>query len=182
MKSEITLHDKTFIPFLPYEKICSAIDDVARRINDDYKNIEDPPVLLCILNGSIMFTGELMKRLDFDCELVSMKVSSYEGIESTGKIRQVMGLTGSLRGKHVIIVEDIVDTGNTIDSLVCIAKGEGATDVKICSMLLKPEVYRKTIPIDYVAMSIPNRFIVGFGLDYNNLGRNYKDIYVLKNQ
>ena len=154
----------------------------AEKINADYKDTTEPPVILCILNGSIMFTGELMKRLDFDCELVSMKVSSYDGIESTGKIRQVMGLTGSLRGKKVIITEDIVDTGNTIDALVSIARSEGAADVRICSMLLKPDVYKKTIPIDYVAMSIPNRFIVGFGLDYNELGRNYKDIYVLKSE
>lgn len=180
MKQEITLHDKTFVPFIPYEKIIEAIDKVAGKINEDYKGSEVPPVLLCILNGSIMFTGELMKRLDFDCELVSMKVSSYDGTESTGKIRQVMGLTGSLKGKRVLIIEDIVDTGNTIDSLVSIARGEGASEVKICSMLLKPDVYKKTIPINYVAMSIPNDFIVGFGLDYNNLGRNYKDIYVLK--
>lgn len=182
MKQEIKLHDKVFVPFIPYEKVCAAIDAVAEKINNDYKDCSEPPVLLCILNGSIMFTGELMKRLDFDCELISMKVSSYEGTESTGKIRQVMGLTGSLKGKRVIIVEDIVDTGNTIDSLVSIARGEGASEVKICSMLLKPDVYKKTIPINYVAMSIPNRFIVGFGLDYNSLGRNYKDIYVLKSE
>ncbi|MDY6277611.1 MAG: hypoxanthine phosphoribosyltransferase [Bacteroidales bacterium] len=180
MKPEIKLHDKTFVPFIPYEKIIAAIDQVAEKLNADYKDSEVPPVLLCILNGSIMFTGELMKRLDFNCELISMKVSSYDGTESTGKIRQVMGLTGSLKGKRVIIVEDIVDTGNTIDSLVSIARGEGATDVKVCSMLLKPDVYKKNIPIDYVAMRIPNDFIVGFGLDYNDLGRNYKDIYVLK--
>ena len=180
MKDKVKIHDKVFKPMITNEQIEKVIDNVADKINHDFEGCTDVPVILCILNGSIMFTGELMKRLDFDCELVSMKVSSYDGTESTGKIRQVMGLTGSLKGKRVLIIEDIVDTGNTIDSLVSIARGEGASEVKICSMLLKPDVYKKTIPINYVAMSIPNDFIVGFGLDYNNLGRNYKDIYVLK--
>ena len=136
-------------------------------------------MLLCILNGSIMFTAELMKRLNFDCELISMKLSSYDGTQSTGNVREVMGMTGSVKGKRVIVVEDIVDTGNTIVDLNRIVKEKGATDCKICTMLLKPEVYKKAVKLDYVAMEIPNRFIVGFGLDYNELGRNYKDIYIL---
>lgn len=126
-----------------------------------------------------MFTAELMKRLNFDCELISMKLSSYDGTQSTGNVREVMGMTGSVKGKRVIVVEDIVDTGNTIVDLNRIVKEKGATDCKICTMLLKPEVYKKAVKLDYVAMEIPNRFIVGFGLDYNELGRNYKDIYIL---
>ena len=126
-----------------------------------------------------MFTAELMKRLDFDCELISMKLSSYDGTQSTGNVREVMGMTGSVKGKRVIVVEDIVDTGNTIVDLKRIVKEKGATDCKICTMLLKPEVYKKAVKLDYVAMEIPNRFIVGFGLDYNELGRNYRDIYIL---
>lgn len=179
MKPKITLNDKTFKPFIPYEKICAAIDGVAERINADYKGCEDTPVILCILNGSIMFTSELMKRLKFNCQLVSMKLSSYVGTESTGNIREVMGMTGSVEGKRVIIVEDIVDTGNTIIELVNTVKAKGASDIKICTMLLKPEVYDKAVKLDYVGMEIPNAFIVGFGLDYDELGRNYPDIYVI---
>ena len=108
-----------------------------------------------------------------------MKLTSYDGVRSTGKVRQVMGLSGSVKGKRVIVVEDIVDTGNTIIDLMDIVRGEGASDVKICTMLLKPEVYKKDVKLDYVGMEIPNDFIVGFGLDYDGLGRNYKDIYVL---
>ena len=108
-----------------------------------------------------------------------MKLSSYDGTQSTGNVREVMGMTGSVKGKRVIVVEDIVDTGNTIVDLKRIVKEKGATDCKICTMLLKPEVYKKAVKLDYVAMEIPNRFIVGFGLDYNELGRNYKDIYIL---
>lgn len=176
---KITLFDKTFRPFILNEELEKAIDKVADRLNADYSQYQEPPVLMCILNGSIMFSAALMKRLSFNCELVSMKLSSYTGTESTGKVRQVMGMTGDIKGKRVIVVEDIVDTGNTIVSLNQIMKEKGALDCKFCSMLLKPEVYHKDIKIDYVAMEIPNKFIVGYGLDYNELGRNYKDIYIL---
>ena len=179
MESKITLQDKSFKPFIPYEKITAAIDQVAEKINADYKGCNEVPVLLCILNGSIMFTSELMKRLSFNCELVTMKLSSYQGTASTGKVREVMGMTGSVEGRKVIIVEDIVDTGNTIVELVNTVKAKGAAEIKICTMLLKPEVYDKSIKLDYVGMEIPNAFIVGFGLDYNELGRNFKDIYVI---
>lgn len=176
---KITLLDKSFKIFIPYEKIENAIDKVADKINADFEGCSDAPVILCILNGAIMFTAELMKRLRFNCELVSMKLSSYEGTTSSGKVRQVMGLSGSLEGKRVIIVEDIVDTGNTIEDLEKIVLSNGASEVRICSMLLKPDVYKKSIKLDYIAMEIPNDFIVGFGLDYNELGRNLKDIYIL---
>ncbi len=179
MDTKITLYDKTFRTFIPNDEIEKAIDKVADRLNADFRNSREIPVILCTLNGAIMFTAELMKRLEFNCELVSMKLSSYCGTQSTGKVRHVMGLTGDISGKTVIIVEDIVDTGNTIVDLMGIVKEKGAKDCKICTMLLKPEVYKKDVTLDYVAMEIPNKFIVGFGLDYNELGRNYKDIYIL---
>lgn len=176
---KITLKDKTFKLSIPYERISAAIDNVAEKINNDFKGSEDIPVLLCVLNGSIMFMGELMKRLEFDCQIVSTKLTSYDGTSSTGKVKQALGLTADLTGKRVIIVEDIIDTGNTIVELKRILAEAGASATYICSLLLKPEAYHKDIPIDYVAMEIPNDFIVGFGLDYDELGRNYKDIYVL---
>ena len=177
----IKLYDKTFKPYLKYEEVCEAIDKVAEKINDDFRGCQDVPVLLCVLNGSIMFTAELMKRLDFNCELVTMKLTSYSGTQSTGSVRQVSGMTGSVEGKRVIVVEDIVDTGNTIVRLKEIMHEKGASDVKICTMLFKPEVYTKDVKLDYVAKEIPNDFIVGFGLDYDELGRNFKDIYVIDN-
>ena len=180
MMDKITLKDKTFKPYIPYETLSGHIDEVAGRINADFRGCTDIPVIVCVLNGSIMFTAELMKRLDFNCELVSVKLSSYSGTESTGKVRQVMGMTGSVKGRRVIVVEDIVDTGNTIVELMRLMKEEyGATEVRICTMLLKPEVYTKDVKLDYVGMEIPNRFIVGFGLDYDELGRNFRDIYIL---
>lgn len=180
MMDKITLKDRTFKPYIPYETLSGHIDEMAGRINADFRGCTDIPVIVCVLNGSIMFTAELMKRLDFNCELVSVKLSSYSGTESTGKVRQVMGMTGSVKGRRVIVVEDIVDTGNTIVELKrLMAEEYGATEVRICTMLLKPEVYTKDVKLDYVGMEIPNRFIVGFGLDYDELGRNFRDIYVL---
>lgn len=178
---KVTLHDKTFRTLFPYDEICEAIDKVAARINADFEGCEDIPVLLCVLNGSIMFTAELMKRLSFNCQIVSTKLTSYEGTSTTGNVKQAMGLTADISGRRVIVIEDIVDSGNTIVELKRILQEQGAAESRICTLLLKPDAYRKDIKLDYVAMEIPNDFIVGFGLDYDELGRNLKDIYVLDN-
>ena len=176
---KITLKDKTFRKVISYEQLSAAIDAVACKINADFKNCDDVPVLLCVLNGSIMFTAELMKRLQFNCQVVSTKLTSYEGTGSTGNVKQALGLTADIQGRRVIVVEDIVDTGNTIVELKRILEERGASESRICTLLYKPEAYKKDVVLDYVAMEIPNDFIVGFGLDYDELGRNYKDIYVL---
>ena len=180
--NRILLKDKYFVPYIPYSRIEQAIDEVADRINRDFRNFDGVPIVLCVLNGSILFTGELMKRFDFTCELSSVRLASYEGTLSTGVTRKILGLTTAIKGRTVIVVEDIVDTGKTITDLCDILREAGAADVKICTLLLKPEVYRKELKIDYVALEIENRFIVGFGLDYDQLGRNYKDIYILEKE
>lgn len=176
---KIKIYDKTFKPFIKNETLMTAIDDVAQRVNDDFNGCTDIPVVLCVLNGSIVFTGELLQRLTFPCEVISIKLSSYQGTKSTGTVLNVMGLTGDIRNRRVIICEDIVDTGNTIVALKEMLLDKGACDVKICTMLLKPDVYQKDVKLDYVGIEIPNAFIVGFGLDYNEVGRNSKDIYVI---
>lgn len=180
MKERITLHDKTFVPFISNAEIEKAIDDVAAKINADFKDCTEPPMLLCVLNGAIMFTAELMKRLDFNAELISMKLSSYQGTSSTGEVKTTLGLTGDVKGRTVIIIEDIVDTGNTIVKLKKILEENGAKESRVCTMLLKPEIYQQDVELDYVAKTIPNAFIVGFGLDYDELGRNLSDIYVIE--
>lgn len=176
---KVTLHDKTFKTFITHDQIMDAIDEVADNINRDFNGCEDIPILLCVLNGSIMFMSELMKRLTFNCQIVSIKLTSYEGTSTTGCVKQAMGLTADIKGRRVIVVEDIVDSGNTIVELKEILAEKGAAESRICTMLLKPDSYKKDIALDYVAMEIPNDFIVGFGLDYDELGRNLKDIYVL---
>ena len=179
MEKRILVKDRYFVPYIPYERLEKAIDAVAERINHDFKDFDGTPIVLCVLNGSILFTAELMKRLTFPCEFSSVRLSSYEGTLSTGVTRKVLGLTSSIKGRTIIVVEDIVDTGKTITDLHALLLDAGAADVKICTMLLKPEVYKKDLKLDYVAMEIENRFIVGFGLDYDQLGRNSKDIYIL---
>ena len=176
---QITLKDKTFRVSIPYEKITQAIDSVADQINSDFNGCEDVPILLCVLNGSIMFMAELMKRIKFNCQIVSIKLTSYEGTDTTGKVKTAMDLTADIRGRRVIIVEDIVDSGNTIVQLKKILENAGASESKTCTLLFKPEACRQDITLDYVAMEIPNDFIVGFGLDYDELGRNLKDIYTI---
>lgn len=177
--SKVTIEDKTFRPYLKYEEIQSFIDALAQKVNADYVGGAEPVALLCVLNGAIMFTAEIMKRLNFPLELVSMKLSSYEGMRSSGNVRQVLALSGSVEGKRVIICEDVVDTGTTIQNLKKFLVSEGAVDVKVCTMLFKPDVYLFDDKPEYVGKNIPNDFIVGFGLDYNEYGRNYKDIYVI---
>ena len=181
MENKITLHDKTFKLYIPNDQIEKAIDGVAQRLNKDYASAtdQDPVVLLCTLNGAIIFAAELLKRVHFPLELKACKLSSYSGTQSTGVIRTEVPLPANLEGRRVLIVEDIVDTGNTIEALVRKLAECKVKDVRVCSLLLKPEVYKKDVKLDYVAMEIPNRFIVGFGLDYDELGRNIKDIYVL---
>lgn len=178
MKS-ITLHDKVFVPYISNEEIEKAIDRLAQELQAVHSKDEQAPILLCVLNGAIMFTAELMKRLDFPCELMSIKLSSYEGTQSQGIVRETLGLEADITGRNVIICEDIVDTGNTIAYLQKLLKEKGAAKVEVCTMLLKPEVYKQDFRLDYVGMEIPARFIVGFGLDYDQLGRNTKDIFVL---
>ena len=177
--NKVKLFDKTFRPLIPYSQIAEAIDKLADEINKDFMDCEDIPILLCVLNGSIMFTAELMKRLKFNCQVVSTKLTSYEGTSTTGKVKQAMGLTSDISGRRVIIIEDIVDSGNTIVELKRILDENGVSESKVCTLLYKPEAYKKDVKLDYVAMEIPNDFIVGFGLDYNELGRNLQDIYVL---
>ncbi len=177
---EVKVWDKTFVPFIGHDELMGCIDNVAEKINTDFEGATDIPVILCILNGAIMFTGELMQRLNFPCQLVSTKMTSYVGTSTTGEVKQTMPLTASVKGRRVIITEDIIDTGLTIKAMKKILLEEGAAEVKVCTMLFKREAYRTGDPIDYVGREIPNRFILGFGLDYNEIGRNLKDIYVLE--
>lgn len=174
----IKLHDKEFRIFIKFSEIEKAVKKVASQLNEHYRG-KRPPLFLSVLNGSFMFTAELLKNIDFQCEISFIKLSSYSGTSSSGNVKEILGLNTDVDGREVIILEDIVDTGNTICDLTDILKKKGASEIKICTLLLKPEAYQKDIPIDFAAIKIPNDFIVGYGLDYDELGRQYKDIYVL---
>ena len=181
MEKKIRLHDKTFKMFIPNADIEKAIDAVAERLNQDFADAtdENPVILLCTLNGAIIYAAELLKRVTFPLELKACKLSSYSGTQSTGCVKTEVPLPAHLEGRRVIIVEDIVDTGNTIVAMKELLEAAKVKEAKECTLLVKPEVYKKDVKLDYVAMEIPNRFTVGFGLDYDELGRNIKDIYVL---
>lgn len=174
----IRLHDKTFRPYIPHSRIESSIQAVADRLNRDLAGVEHP-VFLCVLKGSFMFFASLMQKLTVRPEIEFIRLSSYSGTASTGSVRQLMGLDRDLTGRTVVIVEDIVDTGNTIVRLHEILTGKQAADIRICTLVLKPEVYDKPLRIDYCALEVENRFIVGFGLDYDQLGRELDSIYIL---
>ncbi len=178
MEKMIKLLDRTFKVMIPAEEIDKAVADVAERINDDYRNC-DTPLFVGVLNGSFMFMSDLMKKIEFDCELSFVKISSYEGTQSTGDVCSLIGLNQSIAGRHVVIIEDIVDTGASIEHMVSELKAQNPASVEVCTLFFKPKSYSRSVPIKYRAMEIGNEFIVGYGLDYDQLGRNLKDIYVV---
>lgn len=175
----ITLQDKSFRTYIPYQEIYKAIEQVARELNSDLLN-EDKPVFIGILNGSFMFAADLMKKVNLNCVVTFVKLASYSGTCSTGKVRELVGLNTDITDRTVVVVEDVVDSGKTIEKLVEDLKKRNPRQIKICTLLFKPDAYRGKIPIDYVCIKIPNDFVVGYGLDYNDLGRQLKDLYVIE--
>lgn len=178
MEQIIRLHDKRFKVMIPAARIDEVVGAVADRINRDYAG-KETPIFLGVLNGSFMFFSDLIKKIEFNSEISFVKLASYEGTSSTGEVRSLIGLNGSIEGRHIIVVEDIVDTGESIAHMVAELEKHRPASVEICTLFFKPASYRKRIPIRYAAMEIGNEFIVGYGLDYDQLGRSLKDIYVV---
>lgn len=171
----IQIQDKTFSTFLSEDEILKEVKRVASEINRDLA--DKNPLFLCVLNGSFMFASDLMKEIDFPCNISFVKLASYEGVSSTGTVKQLIGINGYIKGRSVVIVEDIVDTGHTMVNLLETLKAYEPSEVHICTLLCKPEKLQVKLDIDYVALNIPNDFIVGYGLDCDGYGRNYRDIY-----
>lgn len=174
----IQLHDLQFEPFISEEKITSAIEKLSEQINQDYKGKK--PLFLGILNGAFMFASELIQRFEGDCEVAFVKLGSYEGTSSTGKVETLLGLQQSIEGRTVIVLEDIVDSGYTLAAIDGILKSRNVGSYRVATLFFKPEAYKKDYNIDYIGMNIPNDFIVGYGLDYDGLGRNLTQVYKLK--
>lgn len=173
----IRIKDKSFEVSIPNEEIQQKVKALAEKMNNDYAGKN--PVFVCILNGAFVFMADLVRYLDFQPDIVFAKYSSYEGMNTTGKVKEVLGVSVDLAGKDVVVVEDIIDTGITMSHVLPIFQAKGVASVKIATMLMKPEKLKCNIEVDYCAMEIPNDFIVGYGLDYDGLGRNYKDIYTV---
>jgi hypoxanthine phosphoribosyltransferase len=173
----IQLHDKHFVPFISAEEIDFALANMAKQMDDDF--FDEVPVFIGVLNGAFMVMSDLMKHYRGMCEVSFVKMASYEGTNTTGEVKQLIGINQNLEGKTVVVVEDIVDTGNTIEELKAIFKEQKVKHFKIATLFFKPDAYRKDIKIDYVGIRIPNKFIVGYGLDYDGIGRNLQDVYQL---
>lgn len=171
----IKVLDKEFKLYIPQEDIESVIKDMASQINEEYK--DKSPLFLVMLNGAFMFASQLFKELNIDCETSFVKYSSYSGTQSTCEVKELIGLNSSLEGRDVVIVEDIIDSGYTMKCLLQKLKSMNVSSVKIATMLFKPNAFKFDYKIDYIGMNIGNEFIVGYGLDYNQHGRNYGSIY-----
>lgn len=176
----VTLKDKTFVTYISAEKISASVNSLSQKINKEL--INDNPIFLVVLNGSFMFAADLLKEITINCEISFIKLASYHGTNSSGVVTEMIGLTEEIKGRTVVIIEDIVDTGHTLEKLVDLLNKKEVKQIKVASLLLKPDAYKKSIKVDYVGMEIPNDFVVGYGLDYDGLGRNMKEIFVLESK
>lgn len=178
---KIHIKDKTFRPYISGEEIARAVDRVARCIREDVMQEEGTPLFVVMLNGAFMFASDLLRAIDVPCEVAFMRMKSYQGTASTGTVDLLQDMHAEISGRTVIVIEDIVDTGATMHALLEHLQRRRPKCVKIASLLFKPESLQYDVPVDYVAFEIPRDFIVGYGLDYDEEGRNLKDIYVIDN-
>ena len=175
--SRVKIKDKTFETSIPEADIKQRVKELAQQISRDMEGKN--PLMLGVLNGSFIFAADLMREMTIPCEVSFVKLASYQGVTSTGKVREVLGINEDLQGRHVIIVEDIVDTGRTMKQMIESLGTRNPASVRICTLFVKPEKLEVKLDIDYAAFSIPNDFIVGYGLDYDQQGRQLKEIYTL---
>jgi len=178
--SIIKLHDKYFKPFISAKKIEEAVAKMAKSVEKDLNG--EIPIFVGILNGSFMFAADFIRAYNANCEVSFVKLTSYLNDNSTGTVKQLVGINENLEGRTIVILEDIIDTGNTLEEIYSIFRDKKLKQLKIATLFFKPDVFRKGLPIDYIGISVPDKFIVGYGLDYNGLGRNLADIYQLTTQ
>jgi hypoxanthine phosphoribosyltransferase len=176
----VTLHDKTFELFIDENTIKAAIAALAVKINSAYE--DKNPLFLGILNGSFLFAADLFRQINGNAEISFLKMASYQGTATTGKINELIGLNEDISNRHIIVIEDIVDTGITLEKIIADLQKRQPASIAIATLLFKPAAYQKSIPVDYVGIEVANDFLVGYGLDYDGLGRNLKEIYKLKPQ
>lgn len=176
----LAINDKTFVPFIAADAIQTRIQELAEQINQEYINRK--PLIVVVLNGAFIFAADLLKNLTIPCEVTFIRVASYTATESTGQLKQILGLSESITNRDLIVIEDIVDTGLTICEVCDQLRGQQPASIAIATLLFKPTALRKAIDLHYVGFEIENRFVLGYGLDYDGLGRNTKEIFVLKEE
>ena len=173
----IKIHDKTFEPYVSAEQLNQIAERMASEVYQDLQ--ESCPVFIAVLNGSFMFAADFVRHYKGECEISFVKMASYEGTQSTGKIHQLIGLSTPVEGRDVVILEDIIDTGNTLEEIYRLFENQKVKSFRIATLFFKPDAYKKDLKIDYVGKPIPNRFIVGYGLDFDEIGRNLPQVYQL---
>lgn len=176
---QVTYQGKTFVPYIERERIAMRINELATEIKRDCPEGE-VPLFICVLNGAFPFASDLFRAVDIDAEITFIRLKSYEGTGSTGVVKEVIGLSEDIKGRRVIVVEDIIDTGNTIKRLIADLQSREPADVKVATLLFKPQAVQCDVTPDYVGFEIPTKFIIGFGLDLDGMARNLPDIFVLK--
>jgi hypoxanthine phosphoribosyltransferase len=173
----VKIHDKYFGAFISAEEIAIGVRKMGKQITEDYR--DKRPLFLSVLNGAFIFAADLMREIDTDCEITFVKLTSYKGTSTTGNVQTVLGLDTDLRGRHLVIIEDIVDTGNTLHNFMKELNKKEPASIAIAACFFKPDALEYPIQIKYLGFEIPNNFIVGYGLDYDGLGRNLKDVLTL---
>ena len=176
---ETIINNKTFQQYISKEEIDNIVTEIANKINNSNTK---KPLFIAVLNGSFLFAADIMRRITIpNAEISFIKLSSYEGIKSNGEISELIGIKNNISGRDIIILEDIVDTGNTLEKIIELLTQEQVSSIKVATLLFKPNAYKKDLNIDYIGKSIENDFVVGYGLDYDEIGRNLPHIYKLKN-
>ena len=173
--TKVKVHDKTFDVYIEEAKILERIAELAKKMNEDFQ--DKKPLFLAVLNGSFLFAADLFKQLSIECEISFVKLASYEGTQTTEKVKKLIGLNENIKGRCVVILEDIVDTGITINEMMAQLNEHEPAEIKVATLLFKPAAYIKRVHLDYVGFEVPKVFLLGYGLDYDGLGRNLKDIY-----
>jgi hypoxanthine phosphoribosyltransferase len=175
MQQTVKLGDKTFQKYIEEAKIQEAVKRIGEQINQDYEG--KCPLIIPVLNGSFMFAADLVKQLTCLCEVSFIKASSYRGTNSSGELTSLIGINEDISGRDIILLEDIIDTGHTLSKIIPLFKELKPASIKVVTLLFKPAAFKANMQIDYIGIEIPNEFIIGYGLDYNGLGRNLKEIY-----
>ncbi len=180
MKPEVTYNGLTFVPYITDKQIQARIHQLGQQISAEFR--DKNPLFICVLNGAFPFASDLFREVDIDAEIAFIRFKSYSGTQSTGQVKEIVGLTENIEGRHVIVVEDIIDTGHTIHKLTADLLARYPAELKVATLLFKPEALVRPVDPDYVGFNIPKKFIIGYGLDIDEKARNLKDIYVLKDE